>query len=198
MYQKFIQIFTDEAKEGPRLFSFVPVERNRFNPKEWMSAKFRLTLWCEYSHQPLTSPNLNGLNSTKGVYELELTRGWFKKAAPYLKLVTGALSLILPVASSAIKLAMDDNAYKAIENELDFDKEVIDASLSASDKVIDWLADGDSTNLEHGVAVRAENATLREIHALLKQRDPGFGGLVRVMNKRQEFLWVHEKFASEY
>jgi hypothetical protein len=23
-------------------------------------------------------------------------------------------------------------------------------------------------------------------------------GLVRVMNKRQEFLWVHEKFAGEY
>ena len=24
------------------------------------------------------------------------------------------------------------------------------------------------------------------------------GKLWRVMNKRQEFLWVHEKFASEY
>jgi hypothetical protein len=40
--------------------------------------------------------------------------------------------------------------------------------------------------------------TLRELHALLKAKDPGFGGLVRVMNKRQEFLWVHEKFAGEY
>jgi hypothetical protein len=28
--------------------------------------------------------------------------------------------------------------------------------------------------------------------------NPGFGGLVRVMNKRQEFLWVHERFAGEY
>ena len=25
-----------------------------------------------------------------------------------------------------------------------------------------------------------------------------FGGLVRVMNKRQEFLCVHERFAGEY
>ncbi len=41
-------------------------------------------------------------------------------------------------------------------------------------------------------------STLRELHALLKAKDPGFGGLIRVMNKRQEFLWVHEKFASEY
>lgn len=28
---------------------------------------------------------------------------------------------------------------------------------------------------------------LRKLHALLKGKDPGFGGLVRVMNKRQEF-----------
>ena len=48
------------------------------------------------------------------------------------------------------------------------------------------------------LALRAENATLCELHTLLKARDPGFGGLVRVMNKPQEFLWVHEKFASEY
>ena len=35
-------------------------------------------------------------------------------------------------------------------------------------------------------------------HTLLKAKDPSFGGLVRVMNKRQGFLWVHEKFAGEY
>jgi hypothetical protein len=39
-----------------------------------------------------------------------------------------------------------------------------------------------------------------EFHALLKDKDLsyGFAGLVRVMNKHQEFLWVHEKFAGEY
>jgi internalin A len=35
-------------------------------------------------------------------------------------------------------------------------------------------------------------------HHNLYDNDPGFGGLVRVMNKRNEFLWVHEKFAGEY
>jgi hypothetical protein len=33
---------------------------------------------------------------------------------------------------------------------------------------------------------------------MLKQKDPGFDDLVRVMNKRQEFLWVHERFAGEH
>jgi internalin A len=28
--------------------------------------------------------------------------------------------------------------------------------------------------------------------------DPGLGGLVRVMNKRREFLWVHPQFEKEY
>ena len=39
-----------------------------------------------------------------------------------------------------------------------------------------------------------------ELHTLLKAKDQsyGFGGLIRVMNKRQEFFWVHEKFAGEY
>jgi len=36
------------------------------------------------------------------------------------------------------------------------------------------------------------------IHAMLKAKDPGFGRLVRVLNKRNEFLWVHENFAGEY
>jgi hypothetical protein len=38
----------------------------------------------------------------------------------------------------------------------------------------------------------------RELHTLLKAQDPGFGGLVRVMNRRQEFLWVHPQFEGEY
>jgi hypothetical protein len=197
-YNGLIQAFTDEAKEGPRLFSLVPVKRSGFNPKQWTSEKFRLTLWCEHSRQPLTSPKLNGPDSKKGVYEIELTREWFKKAAPFLKVLTGILSLVLPVASSGIKLALDDTAYKAIEEQLDFGKDVIEASLEGSEKIGDWLGGKDVTSLEHGEAIRAQGATLRELHTLLKAKDPSFGGLVRVMNKRQEFLWVHPQFEKEY
>jgi len=40
---------------------------------------------------------------------------------------------------------------------------------------------------EHSDALSARSSSLRELHTLLKAKDPGFGGLVRVMNKRQEF-----------
>lgn len=195
-YSDLLQVFTDEAKEGPRLFSFEPVNRSDFNPKQWTSAKFRLTLWCEHSRQPL--PALNGMDSAKGVYEIELTREWFKKAAPFLKVLTGTLSLVLPIAASGVKLAMDEAAYKAIENQLDFGKSILDATLSGSEKVGDWLATGESVDLERGESIRAQGATLRELQSMLKAKDPGFGGLVRVLNKRQEFLWVHEQFAGDY
>lgn len=195
-YADLIQIFTDEAKEGPRLFSLFPIDRSNFNPKEWIRAKFRLVLWCEHSRLPL--PVLNGKASKKGIYELDLDREWFKKASPYFKFLTGTLGMVLPVASSAVKLALDDTAYKIIEEQLDFGKSVIDATIGEATKMGEFLGTSDSTPLQHGVAIRAENASLRELHALLKAKDPGFGGLVRVMNKRQEFLWVHERFAGEY
>jgi hypothetical protein len=195
-YTDLLQVLTDEAKEGPRLFSFFPVDRSAFNPKTWIREKFRLVLWCEHSRLPL--PVLNNGDMKKGVYDLELEREWFKKASPYLKFLTGTLGMVLPVASSAVKLALDETAYKLIEEQLDFGKSIIDATLGEGGKVSDFLGTADSTHLEHGIALRSDGSTLRELHALLKAKDPGFGGLVRVMNKRQEFLWVHEKFAGEY
>jgi len=197
-YADLIQIFTDEAKEGPRLFSLFPLEGNKFNPKNWMRAKFRLVLWCEHSRLPL--PAINGMDSKKGVYDLEFDREWFKRAVPYLKFLTGTLSLVLPVMSSTLKV-VDDTAFKTLENQLSLGKNVIDAIAGEGTKLGEVMGAADAEiNLERGVGLRSDGATLRELHALLKAVDKTekFGGLVRVMNKRQEFLWVHERFAGEY
>lgn len=194
-YSDFIKIFTDEANEGPRLFSFFPLDINKLNPQTWVREKFRLVLWCEHSRLPL--PLLNNGNMQKGVYDLEFERTWFRIAAPYLKFLTGTLSLVLPVASSTLKV-VHDSVFKTIENQLSLSKNVIDAIAGTGTALNEIMGKTDSTSLERGVGIRAENSTLRELHAMLKAKDPGFGGLVRVMNKRQEFLWVHEKYASEY
>jgi hypothetical protein len=195
-YTDLLQVLTDEAKEGPRLFSLVPVDRGNFNPKKWVRTKCRLTLWCEHSRKPL--PELNKNDEKKGIYEIELDREWFKKAAPYLKLMTGTLSLVLPIVTSSVKLTLDDTGYKTIEEELDFSKSVIDSAIGETAKIGEFIGAADTTSIEHGEAIRAQGATLRELHALLKAKDPGFGGLIRVMNKRQEFLWVHPQFEKEY
>jgi hypothetical protein len=46
--------------------------------------------------------------------------------------------------------------------------------------------------------IHGEGGVLRQFQEWLKKKDPTFGDLRRVQNKRQEFLWVHKNFASEY
>nr|VFK31207.1 MAG: hypothetical protein BECKMB1821I_GA0114274_102124 [Candidatus Kentron sp. MB]VFK75391.1 MAG: hypothetical protein BECKMB1821H_GA0114242_102125 [Candidatus Kentron sp. MB] len=198
-----LQALTDEAKDGPRLFSLEPVNRNRFNPKKWAKDTFRLTLWCEHSRLPL--PMLYE-DKNKGVCQIELDRAWFKKASPFLKILNGTLRLGLPVAAAGLEFTLDEAAYEAVEGHLDSGQEIIEASTdfkSGGGPVDGWL-DCDTQNRERGQIagspISAHGAVLREFHALLRRQDPGckFGGLVRVRNKRNEFLWVHPRFEGEY
>jgi hypothetical protein len=191
-----MQMLVDEAKDGPRLFSFKPVDPGFFDRPKWISAKFQITLWCEHSRQPL--PALNPAGSKQGVYELDLPREWFVKAAPLLKTMSVTLGLILPVAGSATKLMLDEKTYKGIEEQLDLGQKSLEFAVKGSDVAVDWQSKTDTPDLEHGEAIRAQGAMLRKLHTLLKEKDPGFGGLVQVQNKRREFLWVHPQFVDEY
>ena len=190
-----MQMLTDEAKDGPRLFSFKPVDPKFFDSRKWLRAKFQLTLWCEHARLPL--PALNPDDQKKGVYELDLPREWFTKAAPFLKLLTTTLSLVLPVAASATKLMLDDTAYKGVEEQLELGQKTTESFLKGGDIAFAGQSKSESFFLE-GDAIRAQGSILRELHALLKAKDPSFGGLVRVQNKRREFLWVHPQFVDEY
>ncbi len=190
-----MQTMTDEGKDGPRLFSLEPVERSTFNPNGWVKKKFRVTLWCEHTRLPL--PLLN-TNDKEGVYEFDVTRDWFVAAAPFLKMLTGTLSLVLPVAASATKLALDETIYKGLEKQLDFGKSCADAMLKATGQTADWLAEREGPETERTGVVRAHGGVLREFQAWLKKEDPGFGDLRKVLNKQKEFLWVHRDFEKEY
>ncbi|MCC3439184.1 COR domain-containing protein [Microcoleus sp. PH2017_05_CCC_O_A] len=196
-FASLMQMLTDEAKDGPRLFSFKPVDPKFFDRPKWISTKLQITLWCEHSRQPL--PALNPHDKQKGVYELEVSRQWFTIAAPYLKILTGTLSLVLPVAASATKFMLDEATYKGIEEELDLGQKSIESTLKGSDLATNLSGENDIPDWQQGdSAIMAKGSILRELHALLKAKDPGFGGLVRVQNRRREFLWVHEQFVDEY
>jgi aromatic ring-cleaving dioxygenase len=190
-----MKMLTDEAKDGPRLFSFKPMKTGFLDRPKWTHTKFQLTLWCEHSRLPL--PALNPNDKQKGVYEFSIRNEQFAKVVPYLKIVTGILSLVLPVAASASKIILDETAYKVIENQLDLGQKSIE-SISKGSEIIGSSTKSDASDLAQGEAIRAQGSILRELHALLKEKDPSFGGLVRVQNQRREFLWVHPDFVKEY
>jgi hypothetical protein len=168
-FEGLLRALSDEAKEGPHLFSLVPVNRDKFNPREWTTAKFRLILWCEHSRLPLPIINRN----RNGVYEFDNNRDWVNDAAPFLQALAGTLRLLLPVAFSAAELIIDEAVYKSVEKELDFGKECIDALLDGSEIVEGQLKGGDSFIQQlPRRPLPAHGAKLREFHTLLKKQDP--------------------------
>jgi hypothetical protein len=192
-----MQTLTDEAKEGPRLFSIIPVDPKFFDSPKWLKSKFQITLWCEHSRLPLTF--LNPPDSKLGIYEIEISRQWFTKAKPLIKTITTTLSLVLPVAASFNKFLLDENAYKTIEEQLDLGQKALESTLKSSELLTNQASDK-FDNLEVGNVIEAQGSVLRELHAILKQKDPNFAnlGLERVQNKQGKFLWVHPQFVGEY
>lgn len=197
-YDDLIRVFADEAKEGPRLFSIRPVDFENIDKlKNLTTYKLRLQLWCEHSQLPLFILN-DG--DTRGQYDLEMPREWVIKAAPYLNALNTTLSLVLPTVMAGFKLNFSDEQYKTFDKELSLGKEAFASLAKVGGNLGSWSADADTPDLPHGKMQRAEGALLRELHAILKKEDPNssFGGLIRVMNKRDEFMWVHEQFEGEY
>lgn len=189
-----MQMLTDEAKDGPRLFSFKPMKTGFLDPPKWTHTKFQITLWCEHSRLPL--PVLNPNDKQKGVYEFTIRNEQFAKVVPYLKIVMRILTLVLPVTASASNI-LDETTYKIIENQLDLGQKSIE-SISKGSEIIASSNNSDAPDFAQGGAIRGQGSILRELHALLKEKDPSFGGLVRVQNQRREFLWVHPDFVKEY
>ena len=89
-------------------------------------------------------------------------------------------------------------AVDAILSETKSTPDLYDSVLKGGEQMGGWLGRGDAPDMEQGEAIRAQGAVLRQLHAWLKEKDASFGGLVRVQNKRQEFLWVHPQFEKEY
>lgn len=195
-FASLMRTLLDEAKEGPRLFSFECVEeRGFFDRPKWMSAKFQLTLWCEHSQVPLW--RVSG-DKKKGVYVIDLPREWLVSAAPFLKVLANTVGLMLPVVAASAKMALPEADYKEIEGQLLDGKATAESLLEGGERVGDWMAKDGDLDLAAGGARRADGAVLRQLHTWLKEKDPSFAGLVRVQNKRQEFLWVHPLFEKEY
>lgn len=99
----------------------------------------------------------------------------FAKVVPYLKIVMGILTRVLPVATSASKLMLDETAYKVIEPQLDLGQKSIESISKGSDLVIDSSIESDAPDFAQGEAIRVQGSILRELHALLKEKYPSFG-----------------------
>ena len=183
---------TDPARSGPRLFSLVPVDTALWDMSKAVNQKVKLMLWCEHARLPL--PLLNEGDDATGVIELTVPHDWLVTAAPYAKWVNSVLGLVLPVASASLKLALDDDGYKAIEEQLSLGEKSLGAITKGTEQLTGALATGDADDLRHGKEIRAEGGVLRILHALLKDKDPSFGGLIRGSGRSLQISLDPRKF----
>ncbi len=87
---------------------------------------------------------------------------------------------------------------KEMEKQLDFGQKCVESALKGGETALEAMKDLGDPNLPTAKGYSARGAVLRQLQVWLKEQDPGFGGLIRVQNKRQEFLWVHPQFEREY
>jgi len=188
-FAEFREDLADEAKEGPRLFSLKFVKPGFIG--SITQTKLQLTLWCEHSRQPL--PVLNPEEPGRGVYELDLPRKWLVKAKPLLESIAIMLTPFHPVAGAMTRVFVEKVVYGAKQE-----------AIEENQKTIEIL--GQQLEEESGEEDprRAKGEILRELQAFLRKKDSEkdpkdkFGGLMRVQNKRREYLWVHASFRDEY
>ncbi|MFN6338840.1 MAG: hypothetical protein ACK41W_08990 [Cyanobacteriota bacterium] len=93
---------------------------------------------------------------------------------------------------------MDDATVKGLEEQLDLSKTSLDSLLQGGEQAASWLARDDSPALEWGEEREGGGAQLRQLQSWLKENDPAFGGLVRVLDKRHSFRWAHPEITDQY
>ena len=129
------------------------------------------------------------------MYELEVSRNWLIKVAPYANLVSRVLKTVLPVAIPAANLYFGEDIM---------DNWTISQSLDAMKEGTGTLLEGDMAVAElkpepgrfnDGLLSEAERSGILALHALLREKDPHHErlGLKRMPTYTGDYLWLCEE-----
>jgi internalin A len=163
-----------EMPDCPRLFTLVPrAVRGWARVKAWQDS-FRLILWCEHPGQEHPWPAAQ--------YDFTRPTRWLATVAPYALVLCTVLRAVVPIGGAALGMAMSEQDYKQIKNDLDLMKALVER-LPEDRRKADLEA-----QLWHG----AEGAAFRALRALLVELDPAmsFGDLRRVLTPAGDYLWI--------
>jgi Leucine-rich repeat (LRR) protein len=194
--RNLILALDDEARTGPRLFSIEPLSRTWRRPA-LTKHTISVTLWCEHSRLP--AHTLYGPSSRRGVYQIDVTREWLIKAAPWIRAVSMVMRSLLPVSLAALELDFSDTQWRRLSDDLRLAESSL-ASVADLGSAVDEAegipqaieAEGGEDELMH-----VDGSLLRAMHSYLMQTDPSFGGLERVRD-RNRYRWIHPRFLSLY
>lgn len=93
-----MKAMANEAKEGPRLFTWKPTDPDW--KKKLFSKRYQIRLWCEAEGCP--HPIHEEKDKSIGVYEFDADREWVTRVAPYARFIVGMLKTVAPIAAPAV------------------------------------------------------------------------------------------------
>lgn len=79
--------------------------------------------------------------------------------------------MVLPIIASGGKLVLGDAIYNQYENELELAQEFLGLASQGSE-AIQAMTQEEAPSWQGTRAIRADGAKLRELHVLLKEKDP--------------------------
>ena len=186
----------DEAADGPRLFSLVPLDKTLLRPG-WTSRRMKLTLYCEHSRWPVHA--LKPDNPEAGVYTVDVPRDWWVKAVPLLKITSLLIKPFLGISLAITELELGTPQWDAVKEQLAVGKETLTAAADFAGRAeLTGSSEGIENQADRGSVIRAEGGVLRTLHTILRQQDPTFADLRRVPDTQGRYLWVHPLFQSIY
>jgi hypothetical protein len=190
-----MRMLNDVAQDGPRLFSMIPEPNRIFNPRNWDSIPYWLTLWCEMPgcQHPVSKIFSGGA----GDYPFRIDRSWWKKCGPWVKVATQILGALVPVAGAGGKAAaVSAGASAQLSANIDLMEKTVSSLLKINQDVARAMSDSIDSQMGQtpGLQKSFEGENLRAFHRFLreldKDRHPKFGGLQKTDDETGTCLWL--------
>jgi hypothetical protein len=180
-FMAMMHAIADEAKNGPRLFTFRSREAG-LSPKQIFSRPIELQLWCEAEgcQHPI-------IEKDKGFYAIDQPREWVTQIAPYANFVLNVLATVAPIAAPAINtfFGVKTTEKWGIADQLSLASAII-GKLPAEVKTPDRaLSPGKMLS-------EPERSGILALHRVLNELDPTHAklGLHRVTTYTGDYRWL--------
>ncbi|HNK63956.1 MAG TPA: COR domain-containing protein, partial [Anaerolineales bacterium] len=179
----------DEAKSGPRLFTFRSRDAG-LSPKQIFMRPISLQLWCEAEgcQHPI-------IDNGKGLYSIDQPHEWVMKIAPYANMALDILKTVAPVAGPAINTFFGPKTTElwGIADQLSLASAVLG-------KVPDEIKTPDKPMLQRGMVSEPERSGILALHRLLNELDPNQEnlGLHRVATYTGDYRWLCKRHYDAY
>lgn len=181
-FMALMNAIADEAKSGPRLFTFRTRETG-FSLKPLLSRPLEIQLWCEAEgcQHPV-------IESGKGVYPIDIQHEWVKQVAPYANFALKVLATVAPIAAPAINTFFGPKTTETWG---------IADQLSLASAIIGKLPAKIETSDDRGMTPgkmlsEPERSGILALHRLLNEIDPTQDrlGLHRVATYTGDYRWL--------